>query len=809
MPYDIPHIGPVKTTAETRAAKGADTGQAARSSSDPSKATNAWPESQLYPQVDAQIGINARLRRALRDQQVVLDNAGVGIAFIRQRTVLRCNHRFAEIFNFASAAAAVGHSSQSLYPSESSFHALGKAAYSVMGRGQTFKSEVLMRRRNGEIFWTHLTGKLVNVNAVDEGSIWIVDDISTQKNDQMKLQNLLRQQNLILDNAMVGIVFLHERKVTQCNRSFEKLFGYEPGELLGSSSRRWYLTDEDWLEAGRSFAAPFAAGQAFEGKMVLRKKDGEPIWCEVHAKLVDVAHPEQGSIWIAQDISVRKAAEAALVQAHTELENLVQARTLELCSTVKALEAKAAEQLVSESRIRQLAHFDALTGLPNRVLLADRCASALHMAQRAHGSVALMFLDLDHFKTINDSLGHRVGDTVLVQLASRLRALMREQDTVARLGGDEFIILLPDTNAAGAARVASKLLQLAQSPVMVEGHELTITPSIGIAMYPKDGLDLNALSKCADAAMYRAKADGRNGFHFYSGEIQGNSDRRLALGNALRRALLHNQLSLRYQPQISLESGDIVGVEALLRWEHPQWGHVSPSEFIPIAESNGLILPIGQWVIRSAIEQLAAWMQRGMAPMIMAVNLSAVQFRHAELPQFVTQCLNDARVPPELFELELTESAAMANPQAAISTLDELARRGIRLAIDDFGTGYSSLSYLKRFKVYKIKIDQGFVRDITDDPDDKAIVGAIINMARSLGIQTIAEGVETEAQLDYLREEGCNEVQGYLFSKPMTADTFESYITEAASNAFVTSRFSTGRIAPKRESIGTVMVPLS
>lgn len=772
-------------------------------------AANAWPESQLDPQVDAQIGINARLRRALRDQQVVLDNAGVGIAFIRQRTVLRCNQRFAEIFNLSSAASAIGHTSQSLYPSEASFHALGKAAYTVMALGQTFKSEVLMRRRSGELFWTHLTGKLVNPEAVDEGSIWIVDDISAQKDDQMKLQNLLTQQNLILDNAMVGIVFLHERKVTQCNRSFEKLFGYEPGELLGSSSRRWYLTDEDWLEAGRSFAAPFAAGQAFEGEIVLRKKDGEPIWCEVHAKLVDVARTEQGSIWIAQDISARKAAEAALVHARTELENLVQARTLELRSTVKALEAKAAEQLVSESRIRQLAHFDALTGLPNRVLLADRCANALHMAQRAQGSVALMFLDLDHFKTINDSLGHRVGDAVLVQLASRLRTLVREQDTVSRLGGDEFIILLPDTNATGAARVASKLLQLAQSPVMVEGHELTITPSIGIAMYPKDGLDLDALSKCADAAMYRAKADGRNGFHFYSGEIQGNSDRRLALGNALRRALLHNQLSLRYQPQISLESGDIVGVEALLRWEHPQWGHVSPSEFIPIAENNGLILPIGQWVIRSAIEQLAAWMQRGMAPMIMAVNLSAVQFRHAELPQFVTQCLNDARVPPELFELELTESAAMANPQAAISTLDELARRGIRLAIDDFGTGYSSLSYLKRFKVYKIKIDQGFVRDITDDPDDKAIVGAIISMARSLGIQTIAEGVETEAQLDYLREEGCNEVQGYLFSKPMMADAFESYITEAASNAFVTSRFSTGRIAPKRESTGTVMAPLS
>ena len=775
---------------------------------------NAWPESNLDPQLDTQIDTNARLRRALRDQQVVLDNAGVGIVFIRQRTVLRCNHRFAEIFSFSSAARAVGHTSQSLYPSESSFHALGKAAYTVMALGQTFKSEVLMRRRNGDLFWTHLTGKLVNPDVVDEGSIWIVEDISAQKNDQMKLQNLLTQQNLILDNAMVGIVFLRDRKVTQCNRSFEKLFGYEPGELLGSSSRRWYRSDQDWVEAGQRFSAPFAVGEAFESEIMLCKKDGTPICCEVHAKLVDVAHPDQGAIWIAQDISARKATEAALVQARTELENLVQARTLELRSTVQALEAKAAEQLQAESRIRQLAHFDALTGLPNRLLLADRCANALRMAQRAQGSVALMFLDLDHFKTINDSLGHRVGDAVLVQLALRLREVVREQDTISRLGGDEFIILMPDTHAEGAAQVAAKLLQMAQSPMLVEGHELAITPSIGIAIYPKDGADLDTLSKCADAAMYRAKADGRNGFHFYSGEIQGNSDRRLALGNALRRALLHNQLSLRYQPQISVESGDIVGVEALLRWRHPQLGNVPPAEFIPVAENSGLILPIGQWVIRSAIQQLAAWMQRGMAPMVMAVNLSAVQFRHADLPQFVTQTLNESQVPAELFELELTEGVAMTNPQAAIAVMADLHRRGIRLAIDDFGTGYSSLSYLKRFQVYKIKIDQSFVRDITEDPEDKAIVGAIISMARSLGIRTIAEGVETQAQLDYLQEEGCDEVQGYLFSKPMTADTFESYIIEAAANTATlgesaSSGFATGRIAPKRESVATAMAPLS
>ena len=809
----------MKPTEAARTTKASGTERTARSGAAPSRfaeadqttdsKSNGWTESLLDPQVDAQLDANRRLRRALRDQKVVLDNAGVGIAFFRHRTVLRCNHRFAEIFNFESAARAVGHTSQALYPSESSFHALGKAAYPAMAQGHTFKSEVLMRRRTGELFWAHLTGKLVNPEVVDEGSIWIVDDISEQKSDQLKVQNLLAQQNLILDNAMVGIVFLRDRKVTQCNRSFEKLFGYGPGELVGQSSRRWYLTDEDWLEAGHRFSTFFAAGQAFEGELTLARKDGTSIWCEVHAKLVDTAKPEQGSIWITQDISARKATEAVLAQARAELEQLVEARTIELRRTVAELETKAVEQLQAQSRIRQLAHFDALTGLPNRLLLADRCATAVSMAQRAQGSVALMFLDLDHFKTINDSLGHRVGDAVLVQLAARLREVVREQDTVARLGGDEFIILMPDTNAAGATRVATKLLQMAQTSMLIDGHEVAITPSIGIAIYPKDGDDLDTLSKCADAAMYRAKADGRNGYHLYSGEIQGNSDRRLALGNALRRALIYNQLSLRFQPQISLESGDIVGVEALLRWHHPQLGHVPPSEFIPIAENNGMILTIGQWVIRTAIAQLAAWIERGMAPMIMAVNLSAIQFRHAELPQFVTQCLNEARLPPELFELELTESAAMANPKAAIATLADLARRGVRLSIDDFGTGYSSLSYLKRFAVYKIKIDQSFVRDITEDPDDKAIVGAIISMARSLDILTIAEGVETEGQLEYLREQGCNEVQGYLFSKPMAADAFERYIIEAASNAFASSQFSTGRIAPKRESKGTVMAPLS
>ena len=717
----------------------------------------------------------AQLRLALREQEVVLDNAGVGIAFIKRRAVVRCNQRFAEIYGFSAPADALGQSSQSLYPDEAAFHRLGEAAYPVMATGLPYKSEVQMRRQDGSLFWTHLTGTLVNPANTDEGSIWIVDDIDEQRGAETLLQSVLREQKLILDNAMVGIVFLRHRQVTRCNQAFEQLFGYAPGELDGSSSRQWYLTEEDWIAAGEQCYAPFAAGEAFVGEMLLRSKDGSAIHCEVRAKAIDSRDLDQGSIWITMDITARKAAEMALLQARIDLEKLVEVRTMELQQTVMALETKAAEQVEAQAHIQRLAHYDSLTGLPNRSLLHDRCRLALAAAQRNGQSVALMFLDLDHFKNVNDSLGHRVGDEVLIELGVRLKAAVREQDTVSRLGGDEFILLLPDTDVQGAARVAEKLLQAALMPFQIEQHELTVTPSVGIAIYPKDGTDIDTLSKCADAAMYRAKGDGRNSYRFFTPEIQANSDRALLLGNALRRALERNQLALHYQPQISMETGKTVGAEALLRWEHPELGSVSPAEFIPIAESSGLILPIGEWVIRTAVEQLAAWMKRGMPSLIMAVNLSSVQFRHADLPQRVSSILADAQVDPGLLELELTEGVAMTHPQAAIAVMDDLHRRGVRMSIDDFGTGYSSLSYLKRFQVYKLKIDQSFVRDITEDPDDKAIVGAIISMASSLGLKTIAEGVETEGQLAFLRSRGCTEAQGYHFSRPLTAAAFESF----------------------------------
>ncbi len=434
------------------------------------------------------------------------------------------------------------------------------------------------------------------------------------------------------------------------------------------------------------------------------------------------------------------------------------------------------EKKQSEAYIENLAHFDQLTGLPNRVMLYDRVAYLLGMAQRSNQPLAVMFLDLDHFKNINDTLGHTIGDYILIEMAKRIKATVRDEDTVSRLGGDEFIMLFPNTDANSAMHIATKLITEISKPSMIENNELTITPSIGIAIYPNDGEDFETLLKNADTAMYKVKSDSRNNFHFFTQEMQFNSARNLQLENALRHALARNEFEVYYQPQISISDGHVIGAEALLRWHHPELGMISPAEFIPIAESSGQIIEIGEWVLRTAIQQTKAWMDEGFAPMIIAVNLSAVQFRQQNLLTLVTEILEEVQLPHEYLELELTEAVTMDDPESVIGVMNRFHEQGIRMSIDDFGTGYSSLSYLKQFKIYKLKIDQSFICDISEDPDDRAIVSAIIDMAHNLGLITIAEGVETVEQLAFLRLHGCNEVQGYYFSKPLPTGEFELFL---------------------------------
>ena len=718
------------------------------------------------------------LQRALREQQILLDSAGVGIVFLRQRSVVRCNQRYAEIFGYADPEQMVGLDTKTFYPDPEAFRALARMAYPVLAKGQSFRVERPLRRKSGSLFWGSLTGRLINPQDTTEGSIWIVDDIDEHKRSQAALSAAVREKQLLFDSAMVGIVFLRDRRMTRCNQHFEQMLGYESGELLGSPSRRWYASDATWEDVGHKFYPQMAAGQPVEGEIELCRKDGTPVICEVRSKLLDPADPSLGSIWITMDITARKQAQAALARAHEQLEQLVHERTRELRETVDNLHREISDRKADQERIYWLAHYDALTGLPNRTLLAARARDAIRVAQQGSTPLAVIFLDLDHFKHVNDSLGHRVGDVLLVEIAKRLRAVVRDKDTVSRLGGDEFILLLPGANAHGAARVASKLQEASRQHYQIDHHELTMAPSMGIALFPQDGADFDTLTQSADVAMYRAKLDGRNTFRFFTPEMQAQSVRALQLDNALRRALERDQFHLHYQPQMSLTTGAVRSVEALLRWQHPQLGSVSPAEFIPIAENSGQILQIGEWVLHTALAQLKTWRAGGFPDLTMAVNLSAVQFREPRLPEMVSRMLAEFDLPPSALELELTEGVAVDDPHTAAATMDQLHARGVRLSMDDFGTGYSSLSQLKRFQIFKLKIDQSFVRDLDDDGNDRAIVSAIIRMAQALGMRTTAEGVETEGQLGFLRAQGCDEAQGYHLSRPLAAPELEVFMRQ-------------------------------
>ncbi len=711
------------------------------------------------------------------EYRAILENASVAILFTRQSRVLHCNARFAEMFGWSSPEELQGQPGSVFWLSLEDYAEVGRNAGPVLAAGQSFEVERPMRRKDGSTFLCHVVAKAVNPAATTEGTIWIGEDVTDRRRAEETTRQLMLQQQAILENASVGILFTQEGGIRHCNARMEQMFGWGPGELIGQSARVFFASDEDYGLFGQEAGPVLLSGNQLDVEWANVRKDGSRLWCRILARAVVPGDASQGTIWTTEDVSARREAQLALMQAHEELENRVAERTAELAETNLRLQEEVAERQQAEERVMHLANHDALTGLPNRRLLIDRLGQALALAHRENHQVAVLFMDLDRFKTINDSLGHMKGDALLQNVARRLSETLREGDTVSRLGGDEFVIVLPSLDQPKAAeKVALKLVDALAPPIDLGGQELRVSASIGISLFPEDGRDTETLLRNADSAMYHAKDMGRNNYQFFMEQMNVAAAERLRLENDLHRALERQEFELHFQPRVSVANGLACGIEALIRWRHPERGLVLPEHFIPVAEDTGLIVPIGEWVINEACRQGTAWCAAGLPQIPVAVNLSPRQFRQSNLVDTVARAIERHGWPCKLLELEITEGVLMQQTSETLKTLEALNRLGVGLAIDDFGTGYSSLSYLKRFPVDFLKIDQSFVRDIAVDPDDATIVTAIIGLAHNLGLTVVAEGVENASQLDFIRDAGCDEAQGYHIGRPMPAGQLAEWL---------------------------------
>ncbi|HXU43110.1 MAG TPA: PAS domain S-box protein [Burkholderiales bacterium] len=697
------------------------------------------------------------LERIVREQDAVLQNTLAGIAFIKDRIIVRCNRRFEEMFGYGPGEL-LDQTTRFMFRNDAEFAAAGgEAVYETVWAGGTQYLEREHVRKDGSRIWCSLSGRAVQPDDPSQGSVWLLDDITQEHEAEERVQRALAEQELILDNATVGIAFLRNRVILRCNRYFEEMMGAGPGELVGQSTTMLFASKEEWKRAGRQ-SDKAQPGESFEGEARFKRRDGSTFICRVRGRRIDTGDAEQEWIWSYDDVTAEREADARVRSALESLERAVADRTTEL------EEAKA--------RAQHLADHDALTGLPNRRLLEDRLTQALAMSQRNREHTAVMFVDLDRFKTINDSLGHAVGDVLLKEVSRRLVEQLRTGDTICRIGGDEFVLVLPQIKrTSDVAQVAQKVIEQLSLPLMVEERELVVTPSIGIAVFPEDGRDAETLIRNADAAMYHAKEAGRANYQFFTEQMNQAASRRLALESDLRRALSKGELRVHYQrfaDTAGSELGKTAGHEALLRWQHPERGLVLPGDFIQLAEETGLILRMGEWVLREACRWATfIGAEHGLQ---VAVNLSPRQFNDPHLPRIVAAALKESGLPPRLLELEITESLAMRETDTTLATLKKLKQLGVSIAIDDFGTGYSSLAYLKRFPVDKLKIDRTFVAELPKDREQCAIVSAIVALAHALNVRVIAEGVETKAQREFLARCGCDFVQGYLVGKPLEAD---------------------------------------
>ncbi|OHC64235.1 MAG: hypothetical protein A3H93_14175 [Rhodocyclales bacterium RIFCSPLOWO2_02_FULL_63_24] len=954
----------------------------------------------LYEDITARRAAEEALRQSNREQQLIFDNALIGISYQRDRTVLRCNRRLEEMFGYAPGGL-IGQSTRVLFASDSEWEEAGRRVYTGLGGEQIFDGEMRYSKRDGTPILAHIIGRTVDVADGPATWIWTYEDITARRVAEEALAKNVREYALIFDNAMIGIAYMRGRSFLRCNRRLEEIFGFAAGVLTGKTSRELFTSDEEWEVTSRNMLAVAREGKGYSGEIRYQRQDGTPIWARVKGQPIQEGDG-QVWIWTMQDVTRRRQAEDALRQSYSEMERRVAERTAELSRQLYFMEQlieaipgpvfykdrqgrylgcnqryidflgkprsaligatvhdiapqdladryrAADEELLRnpgsqvyetqvqpargerrdvmfqkatfadsdgsvggiigvmfditerkrmEERMQQAAtvfdssvegiiitapdesiiavnrafteitgysesevlgrtprilqstrqdksfyremwdtiarsgrwqgelwnqrkdgslfpesltisavkdaagkvmhyvgvfsditeikrandlldhqaHHDHLTGLPNRLLLEDRLHGALLRAQREQMQLAVLFVDLDRFKNINDSLGHHVGDRVLCEVAKRFCALTRESDTVARLGGDEFLIIMEGIHdPATASRIADKILDdLRANPVTLE-QEFFIGASLGISLFPQDGTDSATLIKNADAAMYRAKERGRNTYEFFSDDLTQFSLDRFKMETDLRRAIDRDELIVYLQPQFALKTGKLIGAEALVRWQHPQQGLVAPGKFIPLAEESGLIVSLGEWVQYAACRHWSAWIATGLEPGVLSINVSGVEFRRGQIQDTVRNVLAATRMPPAQLELEITEGAIMSQAENSIQVLHDLRAMGISLAIDDFGTGYSSLAYLKRLPLNKLKVDQSFVRGLPGDAEDCAIARAVIALGHSLQLKVIAEGVETEDQREFLIIAGCDEMQGYLRGKPMPAADFRN-----------------------------------
>jgi diguanylate cyclase (GGDEF)-like protein/PAS domain S-box-containing protein len=623
---------------------------------------------------------------------------------------------------------------------------VGRSIHAALENNETFDVEYRIRRADGGIRWVLERG--VGLRDAQGRLAWIegfIQDISERMAANEALREAVRRYGSIFEHATEGIFqTTPEGRYLNANPALARIYGHASPQALiahlDDIPRQLYVQPERRAEFARLLQEQGAV-RNFESQVY--RHDGSIIWISENAR---AARNADGSVQFYEgtvvDITERKQYEA-------ELEH-------------------------------QASH-DSLTGLPNRSLLRDRIEQAIAKARDAARLVAVVFVDLDHFKLINDSLGHHVGDCLLLEIAARLSSCVRSRDCVARQGGDEFVLVLTEQdNEEEIIAIVRRLLETISQPWVHNGEEYGLSCSIGISCYPQDGADPDALLRSADAAMYKAKESGRSTYHFYTAELNQAISERLELENSLRHALERGEFRVHYQPRVEVASGRIVGAEALIRWECPGKGLIPPDSFIPIAEESGLIIPIGQWVLQEACRQNRAWQRAGLPPIGISVNLSPIQFRHAGLVESVAAALADAGLAAAYLELELTESFVMHDAERLNVAMQSLKQLGVDIAVDDFGTGYSSLSYLKRFPVDRLKVDKSFVRDIDSDPDDAAIVRAIITLGHALGLRVVAEGVETRAHLEFLREHGCDELQGYFFSRPVPAAEMEALLRGGA-----------------------------